>query len=301
MAILIRKDNHLSQVKSAPGWKLSIDEILEIINGNRDSLYIKDCFTFLVFADKSQKTSGNIIASAIIGEAIYSDCLIVSGAQLERDERLNSFLTPINSMVSGDEFDDMIIKSLEKSCEDFMRKQNGIKSVDTTATIRQEDAMGSNKSTPKPSDYTPVPDESSKGYKDLISMLEGLASTKQKAVVYLDLEKVYEAYQKCKEAAFDDDDDVNKTKSREKLVKIGEQEMKDIMDNAFVGFLKSNGKEIDKDNYCLFEDSQTRVMLAPDKAVETVNIMLWYFIEQENYEACAVLRDVKFAQKSADK
>ena len=275
MAILIRKDHTMSEIRPQGTRKLTVDDIADILHTTKDCLFIKDCINFLAFTDSADLDGYNPIATSFTGEIVKSDCILIAGSQIKKDKIVDSYLTPLNTSLSGKEFDDFIVSTI-RIIEEELKKYEAPSRVKSTIQISKDGSTRVIEQNPK----------------QLLDEIEKNLGISKKSKVFLDLEKVYEAYEKSKE--IDADTDENGF-VKDKKVKITEKDLVNIIEKAYAAFEDNKGKVIDKNNFMMFFDKSTEIWLDPDKAEDTVSYLMGYFVDREEYEKCAVLRDVKFA------
>lgn len=134
------------------------------------------------------------------------------------------------------------------------------------------------------------------GFKDAITKVNylygidsGITLKENRKTIYLDIQEIY---QKMFDEEPEEESDEGMILKRPKK-KFTEKDYNEILEKSYEG-LEKHGKIINKDDCILFQDSECIVKLKPEIADLTLSYLMGYFVDKEEYEKCAFLRDIEF-------
>lgn len=258
MAVLLTYTNELSKVPF--GKQVTPEEIAEILCVPLEGLGIASSeFAIMAYSlfnmDDKQY---NWAASSYMNRNVYGNAYFFSGSEFDQDTELGSYVTPMNSMMPPSDFDDAFIISMNVGFKKM-------KEIEETVSKHGIDYI--------------------------------LPSSK---TIKLDLEKLYGKLEdaKSKESAYSEEGDLDRQGMLDNLLgkispKFTEEEMTRVIDKTYETLERHRDCVIDPENFVLFRDDNVSVVFDPEKANRTICLMMGHYLDREEYEKCAVLRDIK--------
>lgn len=275
--VIVYPGNTVSKYIVEKYKKLKPDEVAKLVGVPSDNLKVKDTlYSVSMFADKDiykDMYDYNKLASAYIGEEIYGPACIATGAELdEYSEKFIDKVTPMNSWCVGSEFDEAMSKGLNNAAKkveqieqlfDKAKEAYGLK--DAPTYIGNKSPFGIKNPTFKP-----------------------LHASKIK----LDIEKLYNRLKKDNEGDEEGDDTAAMGMFKIQRPKLTKEEYDSVLERTYDALSKTKIIDLSSE-YDLFEGDGNIVILDPDKAEDTICYLMQHFIDREEYEKCAVLRDIE--------
>lgn len=278
--VIVYPGNTISKYIVEKFKKLTPEEVAKLVGVPLDSIKVKDTlYSVSIFADKD-KYKGlyeyNKLASAYIGEEIYGPACIATGAELdEYSEEFVDKVTPMNSWCVGSEFDEAMSKGLN----------NAAKRVEQIEQLldKAKDVYGLND---KP---TYIGNKSPFGVKN--PTFKPLHANKIK----LDIEKLYNRLKQDSKEEEEGDEASPMSIFKVQRPKLTQEEYDAVLESTYDALSKTKIIDLGSE-YDLFEGDGNIVILDPDKAEDTICYLMQHFIDREEYEKCAVLRDIELVR-----